>query len=37
MMNDKEPYTIMDDLNHLKSSITIGPLMNACPKISFNK
>ena len=33
MMNNKEPYNIMDDLNNLKSSITIGQLLNACPKI----
>jgi len=33
MINNKEPCNIMDDLNNLKSSITIGQLLNACPKI----
>jgi len=33
MMNNKEPYNIMDDLNNLKYSITVGQLLNACPKI----
>jgi len=33
MMNNKESYNIMDDLNNFKSSITIGQLLNACPKI----
>ena len=32
-MNNKEPFNIMDDLNNLKCSITVGQLLNACPKI----
>jgi len=30
MMNNKESYNIMDDLNNLKCSITVGQLLNAC-------
>jgi len=33
MMNNKEPYDITDNLNNIKCSITIGQLLNACPKI----
>jgi len=33
IINNKEPYIIMDDLNNLKSSITIGQLLNVCTKI----